>query len=277
MRTALISIAILLSAGFLYGAPAADIFVIPIAGHVTGADGQTWITDVTLHNVTSTDLIVDLAGFGSDGALIDLNAATVSIAAHGSMTLRDVVRESDVGALVVAGSGLFTMTSRIYSDGPRGSVGSDITPVHEFLDADSGQAVLPALIASSDHRTNIGFFAVADATDLHLEVILLDATGVTLGSRSFVVTAGTIAHRHISSRETAPIAFDEATARVRVTSGDGVVTTYASVVDNTSSDASFIPASIVGADQITTLKAATAAALKVLRAMHRLERHRISD
>ena len=157
------------------------------------------------------------------------------------------MRETGVGALVVAGSGLFTMTSRIHSDGPRGSVGSDITPVQEFLDAESGEAVLPALVASSEHRTNIGFFAVADATELHLEVTLLDATGVTLGSRTFVVAAGTIAHRHISSREIAPIAFDEATARVRVTSGDGVVATYASVVDNRSSDASFIPASIAGA------------------------------
>jgi hypothetical protein len=49
----------------------------------------------------------------------------------------------------------------------------------------------------------------------------------------------------MNSREIAPTAFDAATARVRVTSGDGIVIPYGSVVDNLSSDASFVSAALV--------------------------------
>lgn len=71
---------------------------------------------------------------------------------------------------------------------------------------------------------------------------MLDAAGIALGSKLFEFPAGTLSHRHINSRDIAPMMFDAATARLRVVSGDGAVAVYASVVDNISSDASFIPA-----------------------------------
>jgi hypothetical protein len=244
MRTAFIGLAFLLHTVASSAASVTDTYVIPVAGHVSGANGQTWMTDVTLHNVTSSSLVIDLATVGAGGQPIEMNAETVTVAAHGTLMLRDVVRQTAVGALVVAGSGPFTMTSRVYSEGARGSVGSDVAPVNEFLGSDSGDAFLPGLIANARYRTNLGFFAIADATVLQLEITLLDAAGIAVGSRLFEFPAGTLSHRHINSRDIAPMEFEAATARIRVVSGDGVVAAYGSVVDNVSSDASFVPAAL---------------------------------
>lgn len=255
MRTAFLGLAFLLHAAALSAASVTDTYVIPVAGHVSGANGQTWVTDVTLHNVTSSSLVIDLAAVGAEGHPIELDAETVTVAPHGTLMLRDVVRQNAVGALVIAGSGAFTITSRVYSsEGARGSVGSDVAAVNEFLGSDSGEAFLPGLVANSSYRTNLGFFAIADATVLQLEIMLLDDAGIALGSKLFEFPAGTLSHGHINSRDIAPMMFDAATARLRVVSGDGAVAAYASVVDNISSDASFIPAAVAAQPPASLLR-----------------------
>ncbi len=205
MRTVLITLTFLLYSAVSSAASVADTYVIPVAGHVSGANGETWMTDVTLHNVSTSTLVVDLAAIGLDGKVVELNDHTVTVGAQGTLTLRDLVRPTAVGALVVAGSGPFTISSRVYSEGPHGSVGTDVAAVNEFLDSSSGDAFLPALIANSRYRTNIGFLAIADATALEFEITLLDPTGTPLGTRAFEAPAGRLSHVHISSREIAPM------------------------------------------------------------------------
>jgi hypothetical protein len=221
-----------------------DTYVVPVAGHVTGAQGATWLTDVTIHNVTDSTLAVDLAGIGADGDVMELNAQTVAVGPNGTMVLRDVVNRG-IGALVIAGTGPFSLTTRVYSARAGGEMSSDVIPAVVFLDAESRGAFLAGLMSNSKARTNVGFLAVANQSPLQIEVALLDASGTQIGALLFDVPAGSLAHVHISSRDIVPASFDSATGRVRVLSGDGVVTAYASVVDHTSGDASFIPAAML--------------------------------
>jgi hypothetical protein len=234
------------AAALLFSVPAvaqiADTYVIPVAGHSTGANGETWVTDLTLHNVSDSPLMVELEGIGPDGEPMDLTTGTATIPPRGSTQLRDVVLPSGVGSLLITGDGEFAMTSRVFTEHAAGSVGSVVPAVDSFIDLENGGAFVPGLAANSSYRTNIGFFAVAGTTPLHFAIDLLDGSGATLATKAFAVPAGTMTHRQISSREIAAIDFDAAAAQVRVTDGDGVITAYASVVDNRSRDASFVAA-----------------------------------
>ncbi len=224
MRFALV---LLFAAAPMLAAPIADTYVIPVAGHLTGANGEAWTTDVMLHNVTGQELIVDLAG------TVELNAATITVGPHASLTLTDIVRNG-VGAIVLAGDRPFTLTSRIHT----ARVATEVPPVAEFI-AVGGEAFLPGLATNARRRSNIGFFAVADKTVLRVEVTLIDVSGTSLGARIFEVPPGEMSHMQLSTRDISP-AFVEGVARIRVIEGDGVLATYASVVDNASGDASFI-------------------------------------
>ncbi len=254
MRAAILTLGLVLYTVVSFAGSIADTYVIPVAGHVSGANGETWITDVTLHNVGDSTIVVDLAGIGPDGDVISLNTESATIAAHETVALRDVVRPSAVGALVVAGSGPFTGTTRVYTAGPAGDVGTDVPAVNEFLGPDTGAAFLPGIISNSRYRTNIGFLAIADATDLQFEITLLDAAGTPIGRRTFEVAAGRAAHRQFSSRDIAPASFDSATARVTLIAGDGAITAYASVIDHASSDSSFIPAAVLDSGSANALR-----------------------
>ncbi|HXG57654.1 MAG TPA: hypothetical protein VNL91_01365 [Thermoanaerobaculia bacterium] len=205
---------------------------------------------MTVYNVTASTIVVDLAGVGPDGAVMDLAPRTVTVGPGGTVVLRDVVSRG-IGALVIAGDGPFSLNTRVYSARAGGEVSSDVIPAEVFLDAESQGAFLAGLVANAKARTNIGFLAVANQSPLQIEVALLDATGVVIGARTFDVPAGSLAHVHISSRDIVPASFDGATGRVRVLSGDGVVTAYACVVDHTSGDGSFIPAAMLDSSSST--------------------------
>jgi hypothetical protein len=240
MRTFIAAAAVLLS--LPAAARIADTYVIPVAGHSSGANGETWVTDLTLHNVSDSSLVVDLAGIGPDGEVMALSTVTATVPPRGSIRLSDVVSPSGVGSLLVTGNAEFAVTTRISTSHAGGSVGSVIPAVDSFIDTEGGGAILPGLTANIDSRTNVGFFAVAGTAPLHFEIELVDGSGVTLARKAFEVPAGAMTHRQFNSREIAAIDFDAGAAHIRVTGGDGVMTAYASVVDNRSRDGSFIAA-----------------------------------
>jgi hypothetical protein len=238
MRTFLLIGVLLIPAGAVFAAPVNDTYVIPLAGHVSGANGETWTTEVILHNIEATTLVVDFAVIGDTN---DSGDRTISVPPHGTVALTDLFEPGVAGALVVAGSAPFSLRARVHTtDGPRGSFGADIAPVTEFPDAQSDGVFLPGLSADARHRSSIGFLALAGDTDLIIEVAMLDSSGSQTGARTFVFDAGSMAHVHFNAAEIGAGTFDHSTARVRITSGDGVVTPYATVVDNISSDAAFV-------------------------------------
>lgn len=239
MRNAFLILAFILSGAALSATPVADTYVIPVAGHIVAADGTSWVSEVTLHNVGESVIIVDLAGVAGGGEAMPLEVESVTIEPHGTIVLRDIVRPGGLGALILAGSGPFFLSSRV----TRGEIGTDVVPASEFLE--SGEAFLSGLSFTAARRTNLGFFAVAGATASAVEITLIDDAGRLLGSRTFEIPAGQLTHLQFSSSDIVDGTFESATATIRLATGEGLVTAYASVIDHRSGDASFIPAAVM--------------------------------
>lgn len=245
-----------------------DLYVIPVAGHVQGANGSLWQTDVAIHNFQDAALTVELAvvesGQTADESFfqVDIGGETpVTIPARGSRIFRDVLdnhrgRSNTIGALIVAADAPFAVSSRTYNVAAGvTTAGLSVPPTHEFLSDSIARAFVPGLTSSAAVRTNLGFTAAAGAAaPLVIEVALVDRAGTTLGSRTFTVPAGAIHHLQIGSGVLSTAMFDEATAVVRIVSGSGDVVAYGSVIENATNQAIFIggtvpsPASAGAAD-----------------------------
>jgi hypothetical protein len=101
---------------------------------------------------------------------------------------------------------------------------------------------LTGLVVDHDFiRTNIGFFAAASRNGpMRVTVTLLGDDGSPLGSRSFDIPAGAMLQAQVSARNLTAASFDSGSARVSIVSGDGIATSYASVVVSGSSEGIFI-------------------------------------
>ena len=229
-----------------------DLYVIPVAGHVTGSDGSTWMSDVAIQNIQATPLTVQLVVIRS-GEVVSDNVAslsTVTIPANGTRILRDVMSgmSQTLGAIMIGADRPFAVSSRAYNANAAGATqGQSVTPLRDFLDntlatsdLSNATAFVAGLTSNSHYRTNLGFVAGSTFSGLTLDVTLRGADGTTLGTRRFSIPANGFEHVQFSSTSVATQAFDEASATYRIVSGSGTVAPYASVVDNLSGAAFFI-------------------------------------
>lgn len=256
-------LAIALLATPLLAAPYSDFYVIPVAGHISGANGSLWKSDVALQNFQSTPLTIELLYIATGQPSVDnvanlvstaVPTGSVTVTAGGSVLLQDVLDHFDghtdglLGALIVTAEKPFAVTSRAYTtNASGGTIGQTVPPVQDFIentlgDTDLATAVayVPGLISSSAYRTNLGFVAGAGDTALQLTVTLRGASGAILGARGFTIAPNTLTHVQFPAGSIAAGAFDTGSAEFRITAGDGAVAPYASVVDNRTSSASFI-------------------------------------
>jgi hypothetical protein len=222
-----------------------DLHVIPVAAHAPGAGGELWRTDVTLLNVAGQTIAVDLAVATTGGEVVPAQTA-VTVPPHGSVTIRDALADrAAAGALLLSGTGPFAVTSRTYVERNGGTIGQSIGPASEFLDAVHPDAFLAGLVSNGRFRTNLGFFAAAGPEPFSVQIALLDASGTSLGSRRFDVTANQVMWTQLNVSDIAPATSGVAAARVTLL-GDGVATAYASVVDNLTSAGAFVTAAVSG-------------------------------
>jgi hypothetical protein len=221
-----------------------DTYVIPAAAHATGAGGELWQSDVQLFNPNATALSVDSVFVNANGTSSTLGA-TVTIPPNATMSISDVVGSGGgEGAIILSGSQPFIVTSRAYATTTRGTFGESVVPAAEFIDGTTPDAFLVGLRSNAAARTNVGFFAAADRSEpMTVTITVLDANGANAGSRIFVVPAGTMAAVQVSLKSIAASTLDTATARVSITGGRGIATAYASVVDNATSDSTFVAGS----------------------------------
>jgi hypothetical protein len=232
----------------------ASFYVIPVASHTPGAFDSLWMSDVALHNFQGMPITVEMT-FVRSGHTADNTTAlgpAVTIPAGGSVLLRDVVSAGApaAGAILIGADAPFAITSRSYSELPGGgTVGQTVLAARDFVesaadDVDNAAAVayLPGLAANASFRTNVGFVAATanDTSGLTISVRLRNESGAAVGQRTFFVPGGALMHVQFPASSLGTAAFEAGAAEVRITSGDGAVVPYASVIDNTSSDAVFV-------------------------------------
>jgi hypothetical protein len=271
MRLIAISAVLLLLALPLCAGHAASFYIVPVAGHLDGAGGSVWRTDVSLHNFQTEPVTIEMALIETGEGLTDNvfpvavgGAASVTLPAGTTRVLGDVLsghrgRSSASGAIVLAGDRPFVVSSRSYALSPGGSTfGQTVTPVHEFVDNSVGgggtTAFIPGVMATARQRTNLGFLAGAAAQSagpLVVEVAIRSSDGSALGSRRFSVPAGAFSHLQVGTRELTNAVIEGGSASFRIVSGTGSIAGYASVIDNDTHAGSFInataPVAVTGA------------------------------
>lgn len=250
-RLALLSM--LLVSPALLASDYSDLYLIPAAGHVSGVNGSSWMSDVAIQNPQSTALSVQLVLIGSGEGMPDNITAlgSVTVPANGTRILRDVMNgmPQSTGAILIGADRPFALSSRTYiADASGGTQGQSVTPMLDFVDnsltpADlsSATAYVAGLTSNSHYRTNLGFVAGnGGSSGMTVEISLRDADGTTLGTKMFTVPGSAFEHVQISSTTITSKSFDQASATFRIVSGSGTLAPYASVVDNMSNGAFFI-------------------------------------
>lgn len=237
----------------------ADTYVIPVAGHVQGANGTVWMSDLAIRNFSNAPLTVSFvvieSGLDVDDNVYPLDGdnadGEITVAPNATVELRDVLAghrgmDNTIGALIVGANAPFAITSRAYSN--RSMLGQTVTPARDFLDNSFGQAdnagsaYIPGIMSNAAARTNIGFVAGSGGSTAQMVVAVTvrNGAGAIVGTRNFVVPAGRFQHMQVPVRSIANESFDIGSVDFRISQGEGVLVPYASIIDNATGDAAYI-------------------------------------
>lgn len=226
--------------------------VFPVAGAVAGANGTMFRTDLTLLNQSSEEVIAVIQFFpaGAAGNSGPAHSVTTTLL-PGAQEVHENIVESDfqaagTGAIRIVANGDLLAVARIYNDQRPvdGGTFGQFVPAHKDSNNRSN-GTLPALSnvppSAPPHgfRSNIGFFnAGQDAVTVTFNAHR--PNGTILESNTLVVAPGAQQQMALSQMFSTLEMMDE--LYVTFTTSGGPLYVYASVVDNITGDAVFIPA-----------------------------------
>ena len=223
---------------------------IPVAGHVTGATGQTFVTDMRIFNPSFTDATTALVEFFTAGTTANTNATNslaVNLPARGTAVLNDVVGSSGLntnalGAIRVSSVGNIVATSRIFVNTSNGSFGQFV-PAFSRASA-LRRGVMPqvsnAPLGTAGFRANLGAFNPnQSAVTVRLEV--RDSAGAVLGSNVVTLQALSQQQNGLASYFPGVDLANQANLTVSFDASSGVFV-YVAETDNISSDSFLIAA-----------------------------------
>lgn len=216
--------------------------VIPVAGHLGGANGSSWTTDVSLTNNDASANTVELRFHGDNGLAV---SRTVSLAAGSSLLLADAVRpdsfpganpSSWMGQLEIRSAGNISASARTFttaqSGGTYGSAYESYDPA-----VLSSEGAIGGLVNSSRYRSNIAYANSSDAAAIVAYSVRGEDGTLRAASQMIVAPHSTVQ---------LPLARDVAVGDSRVLLEWNSTTplyVIASVVDNFSNDPTNIPSS----------------------------------
>ena len=221
--------------------PAGSGKFIAAAGNVAGANGTHFITDVRLFNRgnSQAELTAIFTPSSANGQTT-FDAIKVVLAPQQIVALNDIVgtamQAEGNGQLELIGADNVLVMSRTYTRSSSGSYGQFVPSADpsEATGASDLPISLPGLENSDGFRTNIGFAEVTGA-NAEVHVRFIDASGAEIDHATYSVPP----FGHLQ----APMNAKGEAIRAEVTvAGSGRVLAYASVIDNRSGDAIFIPA-----------------------------------
>ncbi len=258
-KTALLLLTLLVASG-AYADHYSDTYVIPVVGHVMGANGTMWMSDVSIRNFSATPMDVEmiLITSGSDLSNNIIPLVTddidggVTVGPNSTVMLRDILgglpmMQNVTGALIVGSDRPFAMTSRAYNDDL--PLGQTVPPAADFFDnslgtIDNTSAVyIPGIMSNARTRTNVGFVAGSAgslSTPMTVEISVRNATGAIVGTRQVFIPQGNFAHHQFNIRTFVNANVDVGSVDFRITEGEGTIVPYASLVDNATGEAAYI-------------------------------------
>jgi uncharacterized repeat protein (TIGR01451 family) len=245
-------------------APSANSLIIPSVGHLDGINSQ-WRSDVRITN-TALQKINYLLRFTPAGDPTQVKQTQISIASNDTMALDDIVKNwYGVGAIGDAANGVLEVrplnfsgkgtpgaedvnvsfatvaSSRTFNQSSGGTLGQFIPaiPFASFIgkvtgDARAGILSMQQIAQSPSYRTNLGIVE-ASGKPVSVLISVFDTSGKNLLDFPLDLKAGQ--QQQLNSFLAANnITLTDGRIEVKVTSGDGKIMAYASVVDNITTD-----------------------------------------
>jgi hypothetical protein len=228
---------------------------IPAAAHVSGAVGTDWRTDLELYNPGSADAQYEISMLETDRVNSTPASWVQAVSAGASVRLNDVLSSifgfDGTAALRVdplsGADGL--VTSRTFNQTPDGTFGQFVGAVPGSEAITSGtQGLMVELTHSqttgSGYRTNLGYLNCT-GSEAAVRVDLYRSNGVLLGAVED--TVGPHMHRQ-QNRIFQQVTSNDVTdgfAIISSTTPGSRLMAYASVVDNTTGDPIYIPATTI--------------------------------
>ncbi len=230
--------------------PAADSLIVPSVGHLDGIDSH-WQSDVRVTNIGHSKQMYSLT-FTPDDPSQDARMTQITVADGGTAALDDIVRnwygygefgESANGVLEIHPASTDTIvSSRTYDVTSNGTLGQYVAaiPIENFIghaaaDAPAQALSLQQIAQSAAYRTNFGLVEAA-GQPAGVVMSVFDTAGNRL--KEIPVQIQPFQHLRLNQMLATNGISDlpDGRVEVRVASGDGRVTAYASVVDNGTGD-----------------------------------------
>jgi PKD domain/Right handed beta helix region len=226
---------------------ASQALTVPVAGHVSGFGGQTFVTDLGIENPGDGPANATLSYRPREGEAPDQIA--LDLGPHETRNVSDVVlnlfRLSDsLGALRLdwnSGSAAeLKMTSRTYVRTDGGTLGQAAAAFRDSEDPRTSVFVT-GLAQTERLRTNLGAVNDSDVFE-RFRIVLRNRSGDVVGESSVI---------GLAPRRQTQIAFSDSfpsmqgkglTAEIRPLAGSAAPFAYAAVVDNFSGDPTYYPA-----------------------------------
>jgi subtilisin family serine protease len=230
--------------------PTATTTVIPVVAHTAGAHGALWSSDLRVFNpspdTTQTARLYFIPS-SADGTL-SYRQSELVLPQHSILDLPDIVARRFAAAaprgsliLQTTAPGLVVSSRTFTTDGGSGSYGQFIGSVSPAQLTGLGEPpiAIGELGAAASVRTNFGLTEVAGASATVTVLRFHGNSGAPLGTPA-VFTVAPFSNTQVGLEQ--PPGGGPAYAVVTVTAGAGRVSAYASLVDNGTGDAVFIPA-----------------------------------
>jgi hypothetical protein len=214
--------------------------IIPVAGHIPGANNTSWITDVTLKNNTTSAMSVELRFHAGDGVL---HTRSVSLGGGASLLLDDAVAPSKysgnnpaswLGQLEIRAPGDVSASAHIFTGGKNGGTYGSTYDGFDPAVLSTGGAIA-GLVNSSRFRSNVAYSNPNDTT-ITLTFTYRNADGTVAATRTFDLPAHTT--RQLSLGE--DVGSSDAALSL-LWSATGRAYAVGSIVDNASGDPTSAP------------------------------------
>ena len=228
----------------------AETLIVPAAAHADGLNGTVWLTDVDLYNPGPTAVTANLAFLPADSDNSVVEDFATLIPAGEAVSFPDVVASfleaTGSGAIRITADSFLMASSRTYNTAENGTFGQFI-PGFSMDEAvgPNEEVRLNGLAGNSSFRTNIGFTNASDQPAT-LSVDLMGPDGTVIGhlDTNLLPWGWRQINRIFSTAGTGPV--EAASAVVKNLSDSASVFVYASVVDASTGDPTFVTGTIPG-------------------------------
>ena len=242
--------------------PASIVRTIPVIGHLDGAHGSRFRSDVYLLNLSPTPRTVTLeAKAWNDNqwprtlrfTLLPNEARVIEDALFKLFGMEGVARLRYWSDGPTGDASGVRVTSRTYNiDANGGTFGCLIPPLNNFQSATAGEALeIVGIVGGSGFRTNVGLVELSQSPNgppSNVRLVLIDDKGKTLDS--FTVALPAAGGMQINDVFAARGLATPAAARVivQVLDARGLVGAYATLTDNITNDSTFLAAQLAATD-----------------------------